>query len=255
MIYLNNQLITPTFFPDGTSQVWKVPTDAFGWSGDTIRWEFESEAELIHIAQLKALVDSGTQGKERFTTLYMPYLPYARQDKNISNSTTFALNPFIWLINSLGFDRVEVNDPHNEVAASMIKNLFVTYPTEQVMALAFDLGVNLFCYPDAGARRKYGPMYNVPNVYGEKVRDQESGRITSYGLTGETIAGKKVLIVDDLCDAGSTFVMLTKCLLERGATSVCLYVSHGLFTKGTKLLFEAGIDRLFTMKGEVSRGQ
>jgi phosphoribosylpyrophosphate synthetase len=44
---------------------------------------------------------------------------------------------------------------------------------------------------------------------------------------------------------------LAKDLLAAGAKSVVLFVTHGIFSKGTRTLFESGISRVFTQDGEV----
>src|SRR5689334_7783330 len=111
MIKLNGNEITPTIFPDGTSQVWKLypkPKNLV----NVVEWKFENEAEFLHLAQLKHLIDSF--GGKCF--LEISYLPYARQDKETSNETTFALNPFSDLLNSLNFEGVSIFDPHSDIA-------------------------------------------------------------------------------------------------------------------------------------------
>ena len=47
---------------------------------------------------------------------------------------------------------------------------------------------------------------------------------------------KKVLIVDDICDGGRTFIELAKVLRAKGAETVDLYTTHGIYSKGTKVL-------------------
>lgn len=66
----------------------------------------------------------------------------------------------------------------------------------------------------------------------------------------KTLNDKNILIVDDICDGGATFMLLTKDLYKRGAKSINLFVTHGIFSKGLKPLKEAGINRIFTAKGE-----
>lgn len=43
--------VKPTMFPDGTSQVWKLPHEQLK-GACLIVWHFENEAELIHLVQL-----------------------------------------------------------------------------------------------------------------------------------------------------------------------------------------------------------
>lgn len=85
MIYLNDLPLEVTTFPDGTSQVWKITDFILKNKSVNVTWEFTSEAEFMHLAQLKDLLDYYSV-KAR---LHITYLPYARQDKPISNTTTF----------------------------------------------------------------------------------------------------------------------------------------------------------------------
>ena len=55
------------------------------------------------------------------------------------------------------------------------------------------------------------------------------------------VTGKSVLIADDICDGGRTFIELAKVLKERGAAHIHLHVTHGIFSKG-KAVFEGLID-------------
>jgi len=82
----------------------------------------------------------------------------------------------------------------------------------------------------------------------KKTRDQSTGHITDYKLSGE-VEGKSVLIVDDICDGGMTFKLLAEELMEAGAVHINLYVTHGIFSKGLRTLFESGIEDVFTRKG------
>jgi ribose-phosphate pyrophosphokinase len=252
MLKLNGHQITPTIFPDKTSQVWKLPDEAFSIGrGDhhRIEWCFEGEGEFLHLNQLKALLDIRHEGIP--CKLFIDYLPYARQDKLVSNETTFALYPFIWLLNQLGFEKIGILDPHSSVA-SLIKKGEALYPFIELDKAWTATESELAAYPDKGAAGKYAHLYHFDYVCGQKVRDQSSGDIMTYDLVQQhhRVEGKKVLIVDDICDGGATFVCLAKSLYSAGATSVNLFVTHGLFTKGLEPLFNAGIRRIFSKKGE-----
>lgn len=257
MIYINGTPLNVTLFPDNTSQVWHVPQlDIPDTNWVHIVWDFSHEGEFMHLAQLKALLDA----KGFRCALRIKYLPYARQDKSITNDSTFALTPFAYLLNSLNFEEIIIMDPHSVDAIKMIYNSRAVFPVEHVQKVITLTGSNALCFPDRGAREKYAPIYSEispPWVYGEKVRDQASGRITSYEVkTGKFHhANHNVLIVDDICDGGATFVLLAKELLATGALEVNLFVTHGLFTKGLKPLFDAGIKRIFTQDGEASEVQ
>lgn len=244
MIKINGFEIKPTIFPDKTSQVWKIPTDVFEASFAKIEWDFESEAEIIHLAQLKDLTDS----HELESLLIISYLPYARQDKFIANDATFALSSFAKLLNTMNFDRIVIQDPHSHRATDLIKCSAGRSP--DIYPALRACMADILCYPDKGAKEKYSRVFPEDFIYGEKVRDQLTGQIMDYSLFGDA-KDKKVLIVDDICDGGATFIFLADALINAGAKEVNLFVSHGLFTKGIKILKSAGIVRIFTKNGEV----
>lgn len=245
MLYLNSQLLPVTLFPDKTSQVWKLPESQLD-TDNIVKWTFSHEGEFLQLAQLKALLLQ--MGSVR-DTLILTYLPYGRQDKQVSNTTTFALNVFAELLNVLAFDRVIIHDPHSSEALKLIANSVAVYPTEEVKDVVAMLDCEILCYPDKGALSKYIKIYNLPYMYGEKVRDQLTGNITHYSIMGDP-AGKNVLIVDDICDGGATFKLLAKDLLAAGAKSVVLFVTHGIFSKGLQTLKDSGIQRIFCQDGE-----
>lgn len=247
MIYLNGNQINVTLFPDNTSQVWKIDEWDLHQVTASIRWEFTHEAEVLHLAQLTQLLYAS--GIEK-VFLHIEYLPYGRQDKSISNNTTFALHSFADIINSMHFTEIFIMDPHSEIALGLIKKSQAVYPHGPLGLAIKATGADLICYPDNGALIKYVDIYktDIDYIYGQKVRDQETGYISSYHLKGRC-EDKIVLIVDDICDGGKTFEILSKDLYLGGAENVHLFVTHGLFSKGLRPLKRAGIDMIFTKKG------
>ena len=248
MISINGEKVNPTLFPDQTSQVWNV--SGLNSLTASVVWEYECEREFLHLAQLKTLLDA----KDIKATLHMTYLPYGRQDKPVNNESTFALVTFAKLINDLKFEAVFAIDPHSDVAKELIKNFTPIIPVNYIDMAAFYTGADIFCYPDKGALKKYGNYTAKSFVYGEKVRNQQTGKIESMKLVGN-VKDKTVLIVDDICDAGGTFCGMAKLLYDAGAKEVNLYVTHGIFSKGLKPLREAKIERIFTKDGEVGEYQ
>lgn len=253
MISINDVIIAPTLFPDGTSQVWKLPADLLEklYKGYTIEvtWVFECEAEFLWLAQLKTLLDTYSP----VINLDMPYLPYARQDKRVDNGSTFALATFARLLNSLAFNQVTVLDAHNNQRAHMIIGLVDKSAQSLIADVLEASGATTILYPDQGAVDRYSAYAtNAKNnfVSAEKIREQSTGKILSIKIHG-SVKGKKLLIVDDICDGGATFIGVAKAAYEAGAQEVHLYTTHGLYTKGLQVLHDAGIKRIFNRKGEV----
>lgn len=252
MITVNGIEIKPTIFPDKTSQVWKIDESIIKADRVQTVWDFEQEAEFIHLAQLCDLL-SYYHEKEKVYLLHMPYLPYARQDKRVSNDSTFAKHTFTMLLCKLPirFDEITCFDAHSTayLSGALIKSIS---PKREVIQAAIQLGIEKLVYPDKGASDKYTSIFGelIDSVHAEKTRDQITGEITGMILHSD-VKEKKVLIVDDICDGGMTFIKLSELLYQNGVSEVNLYISHGLFTKGIQVLKDAGIKRIFTRKGEV----
>lgn len=251
MIEVNGHILDVTIFPDKTSQVWKIPEKVFGNKGVDIMWEFESESEIFQLCQLVDLVKS--KKLRGFMNLHIPYLPYGRQDKDISNSETFSLHTFAKIINSLEFDYVSTKDAHSGIAKRLLNNLDDIFPRGEIKNVLSEIENPVIAYPDHGAYVRYSIElieFDKNSIIGTKKRNQQTGYIEKYDIEGDCY-GKNVVIIDDICDGGMTFRLLAKDLLKNGAKSVTLYVTHGIFSRGLEVLREDGIERIFTHKGEV----
>lgn len=255
MIKVNGEDINVTLFPDNTSQVWKLSDRILEAKSFNIEWNFQHEGEIFHLQQLVSLIRLGRIPCP--INLHMPYLPYGRQDKEVSNGTTFALTTFAKVINSMRFNKVTTIDSHSNVAGELIDKFENIHPGSPIrMAhncvsdFERDAYNTILAYPDLGAALRYNPQKDHSCIIGDKVRDQETGYITEYKIKGNP-EGKTVLIVDDICDGGMTFKLMSEELKKQGASEVHLYVSHGIFSKGLKTLRDSGIERIFTKEGEV----
>jgi ribose-phosphate pyrophosphokinase len=240
MIKFMDKVVTPTRFPDGTTQVWKL--DPVSGSDFDIDWRFEREDEIFTVAQLASLFGHGE------LVLYVPYLPFARQDKEVSNEATFALKPFADMLNALDLAEVIVFDVHNEEATHRLIRRLSNLRADTIHNnLIEKLKPDLVVFPDEGAQKRYPHLAKRPHVVFAKKRDQATGRIEGYSLCmdkgnpEQLVPGRRLLVVDDLCDGGATFLFLAKELNEKyKPASLDLFVTHGLFSKGRKPLEDAG---------------
>ena len=235
----NKVKFSTTMFPDGTSQVWKVEPNKIAEGDDVIiQWLFESEAELFHVCQLTHLLYTHFDVSP---DLSAPYLPYGRQDKDVGNESSFALIVAKDILYHAGITRIETFDAHSKTE--------MIFETPNVSVQDFHRSIlthDVVCYPDKGAAIRYG-SYGTPTIYCEKVRNQLTGEITGLKVIADTeLTGKSILIVDDICDGGMTFIKVAEALKAYKAGPIDLAVSHGLFSKGKQVLYDAGIREIFT---------
>lgn len=178
--------------------------------------------------------------------LLLKYCPYARQDRVCDNGESFGLKVFAQIINTFNYNSVGILDPHSEVAPALF-NRGYAIPLECSFDRKYIENTNYLVSPDAGANKKVFQLaktYNIPMIRADKLRDLSNGQIIETTVYAENLEGKKVLIVDDICDGGRTFIELTKQLKAKGA-EVDLYITYGIFSKGKEVLKEAGINNIY----------
>ena len=197
--------------------------------------------------------------------LFMPYFPYARQDRVMIPGEPFSLKVMTSLINSMKYDKVHVLNPHSEVTTALLDNieqidnsLFVKYALDHICSkieyaiehvfLKVDRKLLAIVSPDAGAEKKtydLAKKLDITNIIlGTKKRDVKDGKILKTDFVGD-VSGKDCVIVDDIIDGGRTFIELAKVLRDNGAHSVYLIVSHGIFSSGIEEL-KKHIDGIYT---------
>jgi ribose-phosphate pyrophosphokinase len=243
------QIVTPTMFPDGTSQVWKL--DLAGVESAKIIWDFEQEAELIWVNQLIALLNAE---KIAISELFIPYLPYARQDKPIGNDATFAKNVFLSMLNKAAIGKISTVDAHSfhKEIESYSASVFIEKTLQQ-------FAPTIVVFPDKGAFERYQYAFNSDAyliLTLDKVRNQATGEITALTVEANRTSPEllvkqhhkshKLLIIDDICDGGATFNNAAVYLHQNFNCEIGLYVTHGIFSKGFDKMIASGISQFFT---------
>lgn len=245
-------VVIPTIFPDGTSQVWKLEPHILKQPRYRITWNFEAEREIFDLHSLVALLRWGNPYHAQIQ-LHIPYLPYGRQDKTVSNDTTFNLCVFATLINNMGLDLVSSVDVHNPALTEKLINNFSNHGIEEThRKIISEIQPTFIVFPDKGAMSRYHTgLSQIDTIFCDKIRDQSTGQIlgTTLNMKGnrDFISRDRLLIVDDICDGGATFIGVAKALREKNEyMQINLFVTHGIFSKGKQHLIQNGIDYIYT---------
>lgn len=241
-------------FPDGA--VWLKVVGTLPRFAHVLRVRIAAMRDMNDFMLLAQLVDAVRHATDiGVSHLELAWLPWARQDRHMVHGDSFALKVFANQLNTLRFNKVFLLDPHSDAAAAAIDNSVVIAQEaclmkSETLRQAIDANTLMLVAPDAGALKK---IHNVAKASGAreyailtKERDVATGNLTGFALVAGNVAGKDVLIVDDLCDAGGTFIGSAQVLRDAGARSVSLYVTHGVFSKGVENLLNNGIDAIYT---------
>lgn len=226
-------------FPDGQQNIKLVvePGASMENSGAWIVSRFNSfkDLELI-ICITKDLRKLGCKSIK----LHIPYILGARSDRKFEEGgNSYLVDVVAPILNAQGFDEVACFDPHSDVAAACINNLTITKQFGLFWYSNIKRNSFILVSPDAGAAKKIYDFakaidYTGPIVEARKHRDVITGNIThtTVPLDGVDVGDKDILIVDDICDGGHTFIEMAKEIRKTHKNPIKLMVSHGIFSAG-----------------------
>lgn len=220
MIKVNGIEVKFTSFPNGETIVKKYPLIQLGYAN--VSWSYESDSDFMALHYIKNLLNE----YDIDASLEIKYMPYSRMDRE-SDDYGFTLKWVSKFINSLNFKEVEILEPHSDVTLALIDSSYAESVTTKYVnsLLDYNKDAKLF-FPDAGAQKRYGGMFNIESLVGFKHRDFKSGHIVDLQVLGNISEGDTIIIVDDLCSGGRTFLESAKKLKELGASRVVLFVTH-----------------------------
>src|SRR5882724_752 len=190
-----------------------------------------------HLMELLIITDALRRASARRITAVVPYFGYARQDRKAGPRTPISAKLVANLITHAGADRVMTLDLH----AGQIQGFF-DIPTDNLYAAPmmvrdirerFDLGKLMVVSPDVGGvarARGLAKRINAPLAIVDKRRER-AGESDVMNVIGD-VAGHTCILVDDIVDSGGTLVNAADALLEKGATDVYAYITHGVLSGG-----------------------
>ncbi len=183
----------------------------------------------------------------------MPFLAYARQDKNrVDHQDSIGIKTIAKLLKKAGVDGVSTVDIHSKDSLKILKkvfgkknvssidptDLYVRYLQEQNIASMAIGG------PDAGAHDRAARVASAVGAvefHVAKHRDADMVGVTQLTHFEGKVKGQHAIIVDDIVDSGGTVKNCAIRLLEEGTTDVSMMMAHGVFSNNA-------VERLYSAK-------
>lgn len=216
-----------------------------------VGWTIRNSDELLEFLLLKNAIDEHLS--YTYSSLLLKYVPYARQDRICRVWESFSIKVMSNLINSMNFNKVFTYDNHSDVSSALInncKNISQKEILEKHISLIKEsTKLNFLCSPDLWANKKVSELsreFKIDFLQADKVRDHETWKIIKSKIHSDELNWKNILILDDICDWGSTLIWIVKALKEKGANNIYIYVTHWIFSKWTDILFENGVKHIYT---------
>jgi ribose-phosphate pyrophosphokinase len=189
-----------------------------------------------NLMELLVCIDALKRASAKRITAVTPYFGYARQDRKVGGRTPISAKLVANLITRAGADRVLTMDLHS----GQIQGFF-DIPTDNLQAAPLmaddikahyrDCGDLLIVSPDVGgvvralalARRLNAGLAIVDK------RRQGPGVSEVANIVGD-VAGRRLIIFDDIVDSGTTLCSAAKSLVDAGAAEVSAYIIHGVLS-------------------------
>jgi len=187
-----------------------------------------------HMFQLLLASHQLSEAGARVTAV-VPYLSYARQDKEFLPGEGVTLGVIAHLMRSMGVRRLVTVDIHSAEGLALFS--FPTYSVSAIPNLVeyvkteLDLKDPVVMSPDFGGSKRteaFAQLYGAKFLQLSKTRDRATGGV-SMKDSNLDVADKEVIIVDDIISQGDTVKAAADAVLKQGAKRVLAVCVHGLF--------------------------
>ena len=247
-----------TIFPDGESKITlrKIPKKS-------VILVVQSTYPPVdtNLLQVLSIISQVKKISSR-TFAIMPYMGYARQDKQFLSREVITMSVVAKMLQSAGAKKVIVVDIHSNTALNHFN-----IPTENISAIPelakyfkkLNLKNPLVVSPDAGGSsrsKKFASLLKSDFIVLKKHRDRKTGRV-NIQTTKADVQGKDLIIVDDMISTGGSVIKAAQFLKKQKCKRVFVACTHGLLGgDAEKKIRKAGVSRIIstnTIPGNTSK--
>ncbi len=208
-----------------------------------------------NLMELLLMIDAAKRASAYKVIAVIPYFGWARQDRKDKPRVSIGAKLVANLLETAGADRVVVVDLH----AEQIQGFFDIpvdhlYGSNVLAPYVESLGLDnlIIASPDVGGSKRAATFckklhsqtgIEVPMVICYKHRP-EANTISEMRVLGD-VAGKHVVILDDIVDTAGTLCKAAKVMKDGGAKSVRAVTSHGVLSgEACQRIMESELDEV-----------
>lgn len=206
-----------------------------------------------NIIELLLIIDAAKRSSASEVTTVIPYFGYSRQDRKDRPRVPISASLIARLIEFSGADRIVTVDIHSEQEAGFVAipwdNLYGSYSFLPILKKEFPSNL-VVASPDKGGVLKamfYADLLDADGLaIVFKERDvMKQNKSQALDMIGD-VDGRDVLIVDDMIDTGGTICEAADLIKKRGAKTVSVAATHGLFSgSAPEKITDSPIDKIF----------
>ena len=214
-----------------------------------------------NLVQALSLISKAKESSKQ-VEIVVPYLGYARQDREFLPGEIVTMKVLGNLFKGAGANKVVVVDIHSKIG---LKNFKIK--TQNISAIP-DL-VNYFkrsnlknplvVSPDQGGKeraKEFAKLFNSDYIALQKKRDRKTGKVQiQTGGIGE-VKGRDLILVDDMISTGGSIVKATEFLKKQKCNRIFVACTHALLMNdAAKKIRKAGVSKIVsanTIPGKTS---
>jgi ribose-phosphate pyrophosphokinase len=192
----------------------------------------------------------------------IPYLGYARQDREFLPGEIVTMKVLGKLFKGAGASKVIVVDIHSKMGLKYfkIKSENVTAVPDLVKYFKkINLKNPLVVSPDQGGKeraKEFAKQFGSEFIALSKTRDRKTGKVKIKTTGLDEVKGRDLILVDDMISTGGSIVKATEFLKKQKCNRVFVACTHGLLmNSAAKKIRKAGVSKIIstnTIPGKTS---
>lgn len=189
-------------------------------------------APADNLWELLLMIDAARRASAGYITAVIPFFGYARQDRKDKPRVAIGAKLVANMLVAAGANRIMTMDLHADqiqgffdIPMDHLRSEAIFFP--YVEELNLDKSTLVFAAPDVGSTKRaraYSQHFGAGLVICDKYR-RRPNEVAEMTVIGE-VAGKDVIIVDDIVDTAGTLCSAAKALTDKGAKSVRAFCTH-----------------------------
>jgi ribose-phosphate pyrophosphokinase len=192
----------------------------------------------------------------------IPYLGYARQDREFLPGEIITMKVLGKLFKGAGASKVIVVDIHSKMGLKYFKIKSENVTAVPDLAKYFkkiNLKNPLVVSPDQGGKeraKEFAKQFGSEFIALSKTRDRKTGKVKIKTTGLDEVKGRDLILVDDMISTGGSIVKATEFLKKQKCNRVFVACTHGLLMNDAeKKIRKAGVSKIIstnTIPGKTS---
>ena len=231
-------------FPDGESKI-------------TLSGELSKKKSIVvqsiyppvdtNLIQVLSLISKARETSAEVIAV-IPYMGYARQDKEFLPGEIVTIKVLAKLFKGAGASKIITVDIHSIIGLKhfTIKSKNITaIPDLAKYFKKLNLKKPLVVSPDQGGKdraKEFANKFESEYIALEKKRDRKNGKVKIKTKNTSKVADRDIILVDDMISTGGSIINATRFLKKQNCKRVYVACTHALLMNGAeKKIRKAGV--------------